>query len=265
MCEARKIKKVKIIISAIIIFVGLLFIGENFQDYLGNFDTELYHMRIPVPNGVSQNEMLRDITEKSKKNKVDIFAITHDSKNKTMSEINFYGSQTTKKYVNDSFNISDKVYNSILFGETKINFYKLKKLPDVTKVDEFYLSGSFENMQNFHTDINEKYSTGLVKTGEKLDGYTRNTVLIWCLLDGIIIFLSFYDVILQKKENFLKITLGESIHKIIFKNIVIDTLLLFIIYTSSLFLLSKYTNPFFNINVSNIMFLILIIINALLY
>ncbi|MEA4826956.1 MAG: DUF1430 domain-containing protein [Clostridium sp.] len=113
-------------------------------------------------------------------------------------------------------------------------------------------------------DLISKYAGNHPKQGYIDKESRNNTIAIWILIITIILLLSFYDIISHKKENVIRISMGEEISKIIWNNILLDSLVFVIIFIGVLSALSKYTYVFFNIKISIISFIILLCINGLL-
>ncbi|SHH98483.1 DUF1430 domain-containing protein [Clostridium grantii] len=114
-------------------------------------------------------------------------------------------------------------------------------------------------------ELIEKYAGNHPKPGYPDKESRNNTIVIWALIICIILLLSFYDVISQKKENVIRISMGEKISKIICINILIDSFIFVVMFIVILFILSRYSYVFFNFNISIIFFAILLCINGLLY
>ncbi|MFT4416680.1 DUF1430 domain-containing protein [Fredinandcohnia humi] len=258
-------KKIKYIVSFIVIMIGLLIIGESHQLYLNNFNAVFSNTTMYLQENTTADEMIQDILDSAERNDVEVFAVNSTVHSTFLKEITIYGSKGVETYINDELTIFEKEYKSLLLGKTRVTFSDFKDIPNIANVHDYYVIGSKENSKQFKIDLIDKYAGNHPKEGYPDKESSKNTLFIWLLIDFVILFLSFYDVILQKKENFIKVSLGERVGKIIWKNILLDTFVFGIIFLLSLLLMSHYNNVFFKFPISMTMFLVMLVINAAFY
>ena len=258
-------KSIKYTISFIVVFIGLLIIGESHILRLNNFYTEFSYTTLFLQPNTTEEEMLKDIVNSAERNKVEVFTYIRVPHSTSLTEINIYGTQGVEKYINNNLNISEKEYKSLFLGTLKFDFSNIKKIQGIENIYDFYLIGSKENAKQFKMQLIDKYAGNHPVAGYEDKESRNNIIFIWLLIIIVVLLLSFYDVILQKKENLIKISLGERISKIIWKNIILDSLIYVILFIISILVLSSNTNVFFKFNISLITFSILIFSNALLY
>lgn len=262
-------KKIKFIISFTLMLVGFLITGESYQLYLDNFETASYNTSLFLNGSPTNTEqkMIHDITKSAEHNKVKVFTVVSDVKSMLLSERRIYGTKDTEKYIKDHFQIYERSFPSLLSGTKKIIVHQLEDLiqnEDLASVSQYYLIGDKDDIYKFKDDLKGIYAGNSPQEGYK-SSETINIFLIWLLVSIVMLFLSYYDVLLQKKENFVRITLGERTSSIILRNIVLDTIMYTIIFFALLFVLQNYTNTIFHLRISIGMFIVMVFLNALLY
>ncbi|WP_404661544.1 DUF1430 domain-containing protein [Haloimpatiens myeolchijeotgali] len=258
-------KKIKYIISFCIIFIGLLIIGESHIFYLDNFYTQYAYTTLYLQNDTTSEEMIGDILKSSTNNEVEVFTFTRTQPSSSLIEYNIYGTTGVEKCINKNSNIFKKKYTSLFLGNINFKFNDIKNISDIKNQHEYFVIGSKAKVHQFKMDLINKYAGNHPKQGYADKDSQRNTIGIWILMIGIILLISFYDVISQKKENVIRITMGERISKIIWENILLDSFVFIGCFILILSILSRYTYVFFYFKISIILFAILLCINGLLY
>lgn len=262
-------KKIKFIISFILILLGFFITGESYQLYLDNFETSSYSTTLFLngsPNNTEQ-KMVEDITKASEQNSVQVFTIVSDVKSMLLSERRIYGTTGIDKYIQDHYQIQEKSYPSLLSGTKKVVFHPLEDLvnnEDLASISQYYLIGDKDDILNFKDSLNGVYAGNFPQEGYDSSGKV-NIFFVWFLISIVLLFLSYYDIILQKKESFIRISLGERTSSIILKNITLDTIMYSVIFFVIFFTLQHHTSTFFHLNISSGVFISMLFFNALIY
>lgn len=258
-------KRIKFIISFLVLFIGMLIIGESHIFYLNNFYTGFYKTTLYLQDGTINKEMVRDILNSAAHNKVEVFAFITSPRSSFLTEINIYGTSGVEQHINENLNIFEQKYTSLFLGARNFKFYNLENIPGIENIHDFYLIGSKEQVRQFKRELINKYAGNFPKQGYTSKELNNNIGFIWLLIAITILLLSCYDVILQKKENLIKISMGEKISRIIWTNILLDSVVLVLIFIVVFYALSKVTYVYFGLNISLLLFVTLIFLNALLY
>lgn len=197
-------KKIKFVISFILILIGFFITGESYQLYLDNFETQNYSTTLFLngsPNNTEQ-KMVGDIKKAAEQNDVQVFTVVSDVKSMLLSERRIYGTVGTEKYIQDHFQIKGKSYPSILSGTKNIVFHSLEQLvqnEDLTSITQYYLIGVKDDVFNFKDSLNGVCAGNFPQEGYDSSG--KVTIFsIWLLISFVLLFLSYYDVTLQKKK-----------------------------------------------------------------
>ncbi len=184
-----------------------------------------------------------------------------------LSERRIYGTAGADEYIQDHFQIHEKSYPSLLSGTKNVVFHPLEDLidhEDLTNISQYYLIGDKDDIYNFKDSLNGIYAGNFPQEGYDSSGKV-NIFLIWFLISIMLLFLSYYDVILQKKESYIRISLGERTSSIILKNITLDTLMYSVVFLVTFLTLQYNTSTFFHLKISFGIFICMLFFNALLY
>ncbi|WP_461205844.1 DUF1430 domain-containing protein [Clostridium sp. DL1XJH146] len=258
-------KGIKYIVSFCVIFIGILIIGESHIFYLDNFYTLYDNTTLYLQHDTTSEEMIADILNSAHRNKVEVFTFTRTQRDVVNTEYDIYATAGTEKYINENSNIFEGNYTSLFVGNTNFKFNDFNDIHSIENMHDYYFIGSEEQVYQFKMDLINKYAGNHPKQGYIDKEARNNTVAIWILIISIILLLSFYDILSQKKENVVRISMGEKISKIIWTNIILDSLALIVIFIVILSVLSRYSYVFFNFKISIILFIILLFINGTLY
>ncbi|GGA18149.1 hypothetical protein GCM10008018_72670 [Paenibacillus marchantiophytorum] len=262
-------KKIKFVISFIMMLIGFIITGESYQLYLDNFETANYSTTLFLngsPNNTKQS-LVNDITRAAEDNQVKVFTVLSDVKSMLLSERRIYGTKNTAEYIKKNFQISEKSFPSLISGTKNILFYEFEDIvhnEDIGSISQYYIIGDVDDIFGFKDSLNGKYAGNFPQKGYDSSG-KLNIFFIWLLISIVMLFLSYYDVVLQKKENFIRISLGERTSSIILRNISLDIVVYSSIFLVILFALQNYTNTFFHSRISAGIFLAMLFFNAMLY
>ncbi|MEG2051272.1 MAG: hypothetical protein RR012_03105 [Oscillospiraceae bacterium] len=261
-------KHMKYLIMTVIIIIGFSIIGEIFQIYINNFN-DFYTTSFYVPKESTSKEMLDDIYKCAKKNNISVFIINRTVKDKNKSQVDIYGKKNIFSYINKTCLINEGKYSSIFTGTTNVICKDFFKAPDnlIKNNPDYFLLGKQENINNFKSELIDNYG-GNFPQKESVNTLKENrsiVTIVWTIIILLNILLTMYDLLYQKKEVLIKITLGERKKNIIIKNILLDIIMYAIIFITTFFFLKRITTPMFCIKTSIHMFLILLLSNSLLY
>ncbi len=258
-------RSIKYIISFCVMFIGILVIGESHTFYLDNFYNQYDNTTLYLQDNTTSKEMITDIINSAINNKVEVFTFKRSQSAVKSIEYDIYGTIGAENYINKASNIFEGKYRSLFLGDINFKFNDIRSISEINNLHDYYVIGNREQVKQFKMDLIDKYAGNHPKQGFPDKESRNNTIAIWFLIISVILLLSFYDVISQKKESIIKISFGERISKLILKNIFLDFLVFILFFILILIMLLKYTYVCFNLKISLISFFILIFINSLLY
>lgn len=260
-------KYLKRIIVILIMALTVILPGELYQGYLDQFNDFAY-VSFYCPEDVLFSQMLDDITETAQKHDVLVFKIKSQTKSLFLKDIKIYSDNKSKAYLNNEYNIYDGSFSSLFSGSTNIEFLDFSNISSelVSNDPEFQLVGNMKNLKEFKSELINQYAGSFPKhSGYDGRKDTKFYIIgIWIAFIIISSFFTLYETLRMKKENFIRITLGESLFSIWLKYTIFDVLFLcgafgiFILLAYSIYsiiFMSKYVLT---------MFLTLIVLNVII-
>lgn len=243
----------------------MLIIGESHIFRLDSFYTEFAETTMYLQSNTTEGEMVNDILDSANRNEVEVFAFIRSPRSTFLTEYDIYGTSGVEEYINENLNIFEKEYTSLFLGNINFTFNDIKNISGIENIHDFYIIGNKEQVHQFKMNLIDKYAGNHPKEGFVSNDSRNNTVAIWLLIISIILVLSFYDVVLQKRENVIRVSLGERIGKIIQKNILVDSVVFVLSFVIILYILSNFTNVYYMFEISLYSFYFLLFANGLLY
>ncbi len=261
----NKVKQFKFLITAIVMSICLILPGEMFALYIGNFTGGMYYINMFLPDNVTAQEMNEKIYKKAENNNIIIFSNDPTTLNTFEFETNVYVGANAAEYLEDNCYVKEGVFESLLSGKTSVHIHPLSERPVSTNAT-YYMIGNEDDMYSFR-DAMDGYGCTLPKCNSvgELKELRLLYAAAWTMLILLCLILTLYECAYQKKENFVRMTLGENVTSYIYKGIAYDSLfftVLFIIVTA---ICRSVTKTSFFFNISCLALLIMLIINALGY
>jgi hypothetical protein len=239
-----------------------------FQDYLFHFYAPLPCIELTCPENSSPKNLCKNIEALSKKHSVSAFIITIDSTpDNLFSDINIYCTDSSvRKTLKEDFQIVQKRYDSIFFTTSDVAFHEMKEFPvkNCTSI-KFSLIGSSKNIENFCEELSEEYECGDLQPGRTMNQEKNILYVSWIIVTVLAFLLTWYEVLLRKKENGIKISLGEKVGSIVLKNTLTDVACYSVAAIAIVGLLLLFTNTMFLWQISLKMFAVMLLVSTLPY
>jgi len=257
---------IKILIFWLLITIGLVFDGELNILYLDSFQNEYYQstFSIDTPKNDAENVKAIDaFLNTGKITNVDFFCIDRQLKSDSDITIVIYGTPDAIKVLKRN-GIMEGENNSMFFGNSDVQYMPFKMIDDVSKVSILYYIGNSlqkKNFDNFKAKLINEYGGGFPKLlGNDKETY-MNLIGVWGTIISLLLIISLYCALYQRKEIAVRILLGEDIRRIILKNIVTDNFLYILLFIISAKLLSLFSNSYFKIEFVVITFFVFLLAN----
>ena len=154
-------KKIKILLSLLVIFIGFIFIGEYSMFCIDDLSKGLPNTTFYYQPGINHNEMKEEILNSAEKYKVSFFIIKDDLKSTSEKNRIIYTSNVNvKQWLNENKNIEEKKYQSMFMGVTNVLF------SDYINVDDdelelnniYYVIGDKGDIEEFKKSLIDKYA-----------------------------------------------------------------------------------------------------------
>ena len=258
-------KKIKCLFFVIFIIGGFLISGELYQDYLNSFTNVCDYTTLYSDRHIDNDEILRDLKYASDKHNIDFFVVESGNTSVYSAYTNiYYSSHRVEQYINDNLGIYRGKAKSIFLGSNRIDFIDITKIPNLKNQTYFYLIGDSENQAKFKAELMEKYGGCVPRTGAEYHSTYKDFVVVWFILFAFCLVLSFYQIQISRKETLLKVMNGELLGKIIFKNIIIDTLVYSACFGLICFIMSLFCYIGYHFDVVLVMFVTMMVMNTIL-
>lgn len=262
-------KKVKYIISFFLLSLSLILNCELYQSYLESCTINFYYIMAEyLPTDECEVNVCQAIKNKSNEYNVKPFAITKDVKSAFTSEITIYAENETAKALKDEYGIFQGEFKSIFSGKTTVNIKSMDEFTADENVPwrNFYFVGEIENIVNLRENIEDDgYFVSDSVLGEERNINQYAVIGVWVLVCVVLFLLTMLDIQFQKKENFVRISLGKAAGKLIIKNIIADLTVLVLMFMLIKFVLSLFAYTGYKSKLTFLLFAVTLVLNSLLY
>jgi len=257
----------KFTIFLILFSFGAILNGEQYQDYLNHFENTLPYTNFRFANAKNDDStIINDIINAVEESGIHIFSVIRKTPSAFTSALEIYCSgRQTFEYILNHFEIQEGVYRGLFVGKTSVNFYPLEDLNVRNPTTTFLLIGDEENVFEFKTLLSSKYDSGAVNPGFLSNEEQNILSTIYFVVGAVLVLLTGYDILFQKKEFFLRFSFGESRMLLFTKNIMIDSVCILVISSGSIYVLSYITTAMFQYRLASRFIIVIIFVNLLFY
>lgn len=258
-------KKVKFAVCVFLLLFCLALGGELYQMYLDDFTDGAYYFSSVRMNYDTDSDIQKKkekITALSEKNNCTVFCAEKNVLGASSSEITVYiPDAATEAEVKKQLSIAPGEYKSLFSGVTTVYFKDFYEAPDDMY---FYFFGAEESVWNIKKEYSLSFNSGPVKR-ESPQSIPLLLPLAWAAFGIILLFLTWFDIQFQKKENFVLVSLGKPVAHLIMKNAFKDAAFLFGAVAALALVLSPFTYIAYRINISLLVFAAFVLLNSLVY
>lgn len=258
-------KKIKYIISGLLIAAVFGIIGELYVWHMENFESAYTYVTMYSQKNVSQEEMVEDIYNAAAKTNVEVFTVSREVENIFSSKTTIYGTKGVESYLHHNSNIDEGEFQSIFLGNVSVEFKDLDEIEDISQMEVYQVIGEADNITEFKVDLVNKYAGKFPQLGYVDHENLFIIVAIWGISLGLILLMTLYEVALMKKEVMVRAICGESIINFIIKNIIVDGLVYLSIFMAIALSMRRITTITYYFPISLFAIIIFLILNSLLY
>lgn len=173
-------KLIKFFTGVLLIFIVFIFIGEIYVWNLDTFETEYKYVTFYLQENTTKLEMVNDIYNAANKEKVDVFVVDKKVNSLYSENIKIYGtSAEVKDYLANNSEVKEGEFESIFIGNVKVEFCDWTEIPDISKVEYYYVIGSDENIINFKKSLVDKYAGRFPKEGYQAVNSRMYIGVVW--------------------------------------------------------------------------------------
>lgn len=254
-------KKLKIIVSILLLVLVVILSGELYQQYLGNFTNQFYYFS--VNNEGDRNNLLSQILTSCQDNGIDVFAYKSSVLSQKNNNITIYATSPMVQLFKDEYNISEGQHSSLFSGDTNIIIKDFSDCLD-SNIDSFYFTGTMGQVLAVKADVTENFGTSYVHSDSKV-GNEWLVYVIWGVAFVVILLLTWFDIEFSKKEMFVRFSMGASRRMTVLRNILTDSALLVIIFYSITCIYESQFNVGYNKTIVSMIFGTFLILNSVLH
>jgi hypothetical protein len=267
--EGNCMKRITYIICTILIAAGYVSTGELFMLYLDNFQDDYYQATFGLGFVADKNvdeAMKKDISSAAEKYQVDYFFVDDQINDDASKSIFVYGTDEALAALKRN-GIESKYYNSMFVGSADVRLEPYSNIENISKHQQIYFVGGKEkrgDMDRFKADIVDQYGGGFPRlVGNPMEIWI-DLVSVWLLVCVFILLLLLYKALYAKKENAVRIVLGEDAFIIFRNNAIADAGTLLLLSALLPLLLHWFTNSYFKIQNIRPFLILLIFLSVLI-
>lgn len=258
-------KSIKYTILFCIFFVGALIIGESQIFRLDHFYTPFRYTSLYLQYDQQEQDMIQDTLQAAEQHDVEVFTFIKSQGPDGITDIKIYGSPNIQQMVGKVSHVVSRTYRTLFLEDLRFSFHSLKQLQGIKDVHDFYIIGNAVQADRFKTELINTYAGNFPQPGYSYMDTTYTMNGIWFLMIVIALLFTYYDILAQKKEHLIRLSMGERASSIIWSNITKDTCAFIIMWLIISGILSPLTSAPLDSIISWIGLGLLLFINALLY
>lgn len=256
-------RKTKFLITVILLICCFILNSSLYQSYLSSFETEYNYIYITTTKE-NYKDLPLFIEKLSKSLGKPFFYIEETTNIYNEKFIDVFCSENAYNEFSKHKELKTGVFKDALSGKTTISFHNITYMQSSIESYEFYFPAEKHEFETIHSKINQRFTSGYIHQ-IKSNGEIYFSMGLWALFGIIYIFLCFIDLQFQKKEMFLKISLGMPRYKIVFGESFKDISSFAALFLIVKLLLANFFYTDFNLSSFITIILITIILNFGLY
>lgn len=253
-------KAVKHISSVFIILLCFILTGELYQMHLHTFSNQFFYIKI---YNTEREKVCQAIKDMAARYGEEVFAVEHVTNDAHNTEVNIYATPSSADYLYRNQDISAGKKASFFSGTTDVKICPFEEIVG-NDIERVFLTGDSETVRSIKRNLSYKVPIGKMYK-ESNTGNEWVIYGIWAIAFAFILVLTRMDIQFQKKENFLEISLGKSVCRIIVSNILIDTAVGILVFLGSYFLISQKFFVDYGFRIVCCFFIVYLILNGLTY
>lgn len=254
-------RKAKWIISIVIFLLCMILSSELYQNYLSSFSNPFFFFSV----GEGDRERLYDtLSEAVDRRGMAAFAVEFHSQDAFISTLTIYANDQARDMLTDGYFLSAGSKKSFFSGNTEVEYRDLSEAIDDNWERRFYFSGTKEEVADLRSEIGASYATSYLHK----ENTTVNAWLIyvvWGLSLFFLLLLTWLDIQFQKKESFVRMSLGHSPLSLAIKNMMLDSAVFAGVFLTVRFLLRRYVYLDYEWTKAVMCFCGFLLLNAALY
>ncbi len=264
-----ELKLIKCLIVSILLSVGILFSGELYQLYCEEC-MDFYDVSVKIDENVSVEKLLEDVKRCATDYGIEIFCVDYKYQSSKDTTITVYSTDKVKNILKDDYKLNAGKRKSMFCGNTVIVYKNFDELEGVlgTKVDgTFYAIGNKYAVRDYFEEMVEEYDMDFPVNMEN-GAFTETEkmlIVVWAGIIGIILFITYYELVKGKKEQFVHMTMGADVKGKMLKVSIIEGAIYGISFSVVMGLVLALEGGIYAFEISLMALFVLIFLNVLVH
>lgn len=254
-------KCVKFVITALLALFCFVMSSELYQLHLQMFSNQYFYIDI---ENEDRSQVCSIVASAAKKYNEYVFAIERQNVDAFHSKITIYADEDTRNILSREQNIAEGEASSFFSGSTEVVLLPFSDVVNDESVVRYFFTGSKDTVSSIRQNIYSQVATSYIHK-DSVSVADKLIYGIWIILFGLILLLTWADMQFSKKSDFLKISMGSSVGKMIFGKILVDIVFNVAIFGAVYAILQSRLFLSYKLNFALYALLIFFVLNSLLH
>lgn len=254
-------KCVKFVITALLALFCFVMSSELYQLHLQMFSNQYFYIDI---ENEDRSQVCSIVASAAKKYNEYVFAIERQNVDAFHSRITIYADEDTRNILSREQNIAEGEASSFFSGSTEVVLLPFSDVVNDESVVRYFFTGSKDTVSSIRQNIYSQVATSYIHK-DSVSVADKLIYGIWIILFGLILLLTWADMQFSKKSDFLKISMGSSVGKMIFGKILVDIVFNVAIFGAVYAILQSRLFLSYKLNFALYALLIFFVLNSLLH
>ncbi|MDE6749567.1 MAG: hypothetical protein K2K21_11005 [Lachnospiraceae bacterium] len=221
-------KYIRYLFSGLLIAAALCIGCDIFQIFLYAFD-DFWQTSFYVKEEISTEQMKEQIFESAEEYGIEVIYIDKHISGDYFTQVDIYCSNAAEEMFAREYQLKEGHYGSLLSGWSDIYFHPTEELErELMERDPegYFILGQTENAMEYKAALVDTYGGSLPRPKERDSVREALVQLVWIWFAvGILIWLlTYYKTVRIRKEIVIRLSLGESIGRIVLCHSILDAL-----------------------------------------
>ena len=254
-------KCIKYVITALLALFCFIMSSELYQLHLQMFSNQYFYIDI---ENEDRSQVCSIVASAAKKYNEYVFAIERQNVDTFHSRITIYADADTRNILSREQDVVEGEASSFFSGSTEVVLLSFSDVVNDGSVVRYYFTGSKDTVSSIRQTIYSQIATSYIHK-DSVSVADKLIYGIWIILFGLVLLLTWVDMQFSKKSDFLKISMGSSVGKMIFGKILVDIVFNVAIFGAVYAILQSRLFLSYKLNFALYTLLIFFVLNSLLY
>ena len=254
-------KCIKYVITALLALFCFIMSSELYQLHLQMFSNQYFYIDI---ENEDRSQVCSIVASAAKKYNEYVFAIERQNVDTFHSRITIYADADTRNILSREQDVVEGESSSFFSGSTEVVLLSFSDVVNDGSVVRYYFTGSKDTVSSIRQTIYSQIATSYIHK-DSVSVADKLIYGIWIILFGLVLLLTWVDMQFSKKSDFLKISMGSSVGKMIFGKILVDIVFNVAIFGAVYAILQSRLFLSYKLNFALYTLLIFFVLNSLLY